>query len=78
LEKNEIKDKSKIYNIYSCDFRYSASYYFSKNMKLVDRLKEADYAICFTRWNGDKKIPGKIIYTVEREGTPLSFVKILN
>ena len=77
LEKNEIRDKSKIYNIYSCDFRYSASYYFSKNMKLVDSLKEADYAICFTRWNADKKIPGKVIYIVEREGTPLSFVKKL-
>jgi len=78
LEKNEIKDKSKIYSIYSCDFRYSASYYFSKNMKLVDSIKDAKYAICFTRWNDDKKIPGKVIHTVEREGTPLSYVKKLN
>lgn len=77
LIKNEMKNSKKSYAIYSCDYRFSASYYFSPQMKLVDHLSDADYAVCFTRWNEDKKIPGKIIYTVQRQGVPLSFVKKL-
>ncbi len=76
LEKNEIK-KNKTYKIFSCDYRFSASYYFLENMKLVDQLEQADYAICFTRWNEDRKIRGKTIYVVKRESTVLSYVKKL-
>lgn len=74
LKLNEIKDKNKIYKIYSCDNTFSSSYYFTKNMKLEKDLIKADYAVCFTRWNDHKKIPGKVIYVVEREGIPLNKV----
>lgn len=74
LKKNEIK-KEKNYSIFSCDNTFSSEYYFSKNMKLVKNVKEADYAVCYTRWNGDKNIPGKTIYIVSREGVRLNVVK---
>lgn len=77
LKSNEIKDSKKIYRIFACDNTFSSSYYFVKNMKLEKDLAKADYAVCFTRWNDDKKIRGKIIHVVERDGVPLNFVKKL-
>lgn len=33
-----------------------------------------DYMICWERFNENKKVQGKIIYTVSREGVPLTYV----
>lgn len=53
----------------------SSSYYFKKNMTQTGIMVEADYCISFTRWYLHNLCPGKIVYTVEREGVPLVFIK---
>ncbi len=63
------------YTVYNCTDPVQASYYFTPNIVSVDNPNDADYAICFTRYNLDKHIKGKTIYTVRREGVPLMFVK---
>lgn len=77
LKENEI-DLSRSYKINTCGHPVSSYYYFSEKMKWVEKLEEADYFICYTRFNQHKLVPeSKTIYTVAREGVPLNFVKKL-
>lgn len=63
-------------NVHSCAEPFLASYYFADNMIFVDDLDEADYYICFTRWDAHNRIsPDKTIYTVWRDGVPLNYVR---
>ncbi|OGK25603.1 hypothetical protein A2954_01265 [Candidatus Roizmanbacteria bacterium RIFCSPLOWO2_01_FULL_37_12] len=55
----------------------SSSYYFKPNMSLTTDPLTADYIFTFTRWNFHTRHQGKTIYTVEKEGVPLIFVKQL-
>lgn len=67
--------KDKFYKIKVEGDPLSSSYYFLKNMKLIDNPLEADYVITFTRWGLDKFHQGEVIYTVERQGVPLVYIK---
>jgi len=74
---NNINDKKSTYNIIVEGDPLSTQYYFAKNMKLVTDSTQADYFIASTRWNLHERYGGKTIYTVEREGVPLIFIKKL-
>ena len=75
--KQNINDPKKTYKIYVEGDPLSSSYYFKPNMQLTTDLVKADYIFTFTRWNFHIRHPGKTIYTVEREGIPLIFIKKL-
>jgi len=73
------KTKEKI-KVAVCGNIFSASYFFSRNMKVVYNLevvynkKEADYIICNERSDFYKKINGEIIYIIKRDGVNLGYV----
>ncbi|OGK24952.1 hypothetical protein A3A46_00860 [Candidatus Roizmanbacteria bacterium RIFCSPLOWO2_01_FULL_37_13] len=71
----KVNDPKKQYQIFAEGDPLSSSYYFKPNTKLTLNVNEADYIFTFTRWNFHLRHPGKTIYTVEREGVPLIFVK---
>lgn len=76
LTSNRIRNPKKIYAIFVCDNPDLAYPFFKENMIVVNNLKLADYALCYTRDGADKTITfGTIIHTVEREGTILNYVK---
>ena len=70
-----INDPKKTYRIFSEGYQYSSDKYFKKNATFTYDFARADYIFTFTRWNADQKHSGKIIYTVEREGVPLIYIK---
>ena len=49
-------------------------YYLSDNLERAGSYETADYAVCSEYTKEYKKIPGKIIYTVERDSVPLNYV----
>ena len=70
-----INDSKKQYKILVEGDPLSSSYYFKPNMQLTINEAEADYIFTFTRWNFHVRHPGTTIYTVQREGVPLIFIK---
>ncbi len=47
-------------------------------MKWTNDLQQADFYVCFTRWNQDKLTnQGRIVHVVEREHTPLIYIRSL-
>ena len=63
------------YNISVCGPHHSASYFFPSNVMLAYDADEADYIICYTRWNNHKQFDNEVIInTVSRMGVPLSFI----
>jgi hypothetical protein len=76
LKQNEGSEFSKReYRIWVVGPEVSASYYFPTNFKLTKDARLADFAISFTRWGLDKKVPGTPIVAVERMGVELAVVK---
>jgi len=73
LEKNVTNDKKKR-KIYTCGTSLSVFYYFTDNLEWVANYDQADFAICYTGSAEYKKIPGKIIHTVQRDSVPLNYV----
>ncbi|OGK12097.1 hypothetical protein A3C98_04055 [Candidatus Roizmanbacteria bacterium RIFCSPHIGHO2_02_FULL_37_15] len=70
-----LNDPKKQYKIFVEGDPLSSYYYFKPNMRLTADLPSADYLFTFTRWNFHIRHPGKTIYTVEKEGVPLIFIK---
>jgi len=68
------QNKKNNYNVYTCGLPLTLILYFPPNMTWVGSADKADYAICSTSQIEYKKIPGKIIHTVERDDVPLSLV----
>jgi hypothetical protein len=60
----------------NCSQPFLTEYYLRKTAELrdrftpVDRREDADVFLATTRWNCDR-VPGRVLYTVERMGTPL-------
>lgn len=77
LIENKI-EKNKKYPVYFCGSSLSMLYYLTENMELVDSYYKADYAVCSEYTKEYKKIPGEVIYTVERDSVPLNFVIKIN
>ncbi len=73
LKNNKIQENKK-YSIYVCGSSLSVFYYFSNNMEWVGSYDKANYAICSEYTKEYKKIPGKVIHTVERDSVPLNYV----
>ncbi len=61
--------------IYTCAHPFISAYYFDESMHWSDNPAESDYNICYTRDINHAKLPGDIIYTVDRFNVPLSIVK---
>ncbi len=74
LKNNIAKKTKKNIKVAICGNIFSASYFFSRNMKVVYHENEADYVICNERSDYYKKINGEIVYTVKREGVNLGYV----
>ncbi len=72
LKENELIE-GKEYSIYTCSTSLSILNYFTNEMTVVHKASEADYAVCLTRGNEYKKIPGKIINVVTRDSVPLNY-----
>lgn len=72
-----INDPKKQYKIVTEGDPLSSTYYFKSNMLLTSNRTTADYLFTFTRWNFHIRHPGKTIYTVQRDGVPLLFIKKL-
>lgn len=70
IKKNIIDNKLKIY---VCGNEAAVKYYLPE-ISAVRDYKIANYAICGERLNKHKEIKGKIIYTVSREGVPLTHI----
>ena len=75
LQKHELKD-GQLYRIFTLGNVPQAKFYFSLNMRPVEKAEDADYSIVMTR-AGLKPEPDdmeKVIHRVEREGAPLCYV----
>ncbi len=70
-----LNDPKKTYTIYTEGWQQSSTEYFKPNMIFTYDFPSADYVFTFTRWNADKKHTGKIVYTVQRKGVPLVYIK---
>lgn len=77
FNKHIYKD-GKSYAIATDGNRYSLIPYFKKNTSITFNPVAANYMFTFTRWGFFLKLPGKIIYTLEREGVPIIFIKEVN
>lgn len=76
FEKRTAIDPNRTYTLNTCGHPSSSIPYFLPNMKWVGDLKEADYFICYTRYGQHKLVSDeKTLYTVDRDGIPLNFVK---
>ncbi|HYK08226.1 MAG TPA: glycosyltransferase family 39 protein [Candidatus Eisenbacteria bacterium] len=51
-----------------------SSPYIQKDMLLSH--EKATISYCYTRWNKDKELPGKIIHIVQRQGVPLQVITL--
>ena len=67
------KDKSQVY---PCEMSFAVQYYAKGKFEIVDSTKKADYILCDYETNRAEKIPGNVIYVVERLDTPLLYVKV--
>ena len=52
----------------------SASYYYPDHFVPVSGPDQADYAISFTRWDLHRRVPGRTIARVQRQGAILAVV----
>jgi hypothetical protein len=78
LIKNEITNPEKVYKIKTCGHHFSSSYYFKSNMERAENLQEADYFVCYTRFDQHLEVADeKTIFVVKRQGVPLNYVKKL-
>lgn len=74
--RDNLPGDEKIYTIKTCGQTISSTHYFSPRMRWVADLKDADYLICYTRFNEHLQLPAEsVLYTVFRDGVPLNYVK---
>lgn len=79
LKQNQLTNPDKTYKIFTCTDPQQTEYYFTPNMITVDKIEDANYFICFTRYNWDKQVKdSNTIHVVKREGVPLNYVKSVN
>ncbi len=68
------KAKKKTYTIYSCGLPLTMLHYFNMDMVWADSPDKADFAVCSASQPDYKSLSGNVIYTVSRDGVPLSYV----
>lgn len=67
---NVIKSNLKIY---TCGNEAAIIYYLPE-AKAVKNAAEADYAVCWERMDDYKNIKGRIVHTISRQATPLTYI----
>lgn len=77
LKNNEI-DPNREYYIINCGHPFSGMYYLRDNMHWTDKIAEADYHVCYTRFNQHLLVAeDKTIYIIKRFGVPINFIRKL-
>jgi hypothetical protein len=77
LEQYEI-GSDKTYYVLTCGDRSGSKFFYSANMKWAEDITRADYYVCFTRWNEHTATSqGEIVHVVERDQTPLIYIRRL-
>jgi 4-amino-4-deoxy-L-arabinose transferase-like glycosyltransferase len=71
--KNSFASQNKTLYIDPC-IAHLSSPYIQKGMILSH--EKATISYCYTRWNKDKELPGKIIHTIQRQGVPLQVITL--
>lgn len=76
LQTHELTEPNRVYKV--CAFGHPPQYkiYFTPNMRYVETVQEADYAIIMNRTGTKPELQDepKVIHRVEREGVPLCFI----
>ncbi len=65
----------RVVRVWAVGAERSASYYFPDYLVPVSGPEQADYVISFTRWDLHRRVPGRTIARVERQGAVLAVVK---
>ena len=66
---------TRTYRALVCGYPLSALYFFPPYVKYTTVAAEADFYVSFTYDNCDRKLDGRLIAEVERDGVALSVVK---
>ena len=66
--------EKKTYSIYVDGPYLSATYYFPDNFTRTDDPDTADFLFTHTRWDLDKKLPGRQIASIRRMGVDLTVI----
>lgn len=64
--------------VYTCSHPTASYYYFPEWMVYTDTLSEADFALCWNRYNDLEKIDGEIIHTIQRQGVTFQYIVKIN
>lgn len=76
--KNYHPDLKRKIRVFNASEPFQTAYYLEKTPELRDRFEMVrstpDIYLSTTRWERHKNIPGKVLYTVERDHTPLLYV----
>jgi len=76
--KNYHPDLKRKIRVMNASEPFQTAYYLEKTQELRDRFEmvqtDPDIYLSTTRWERHKIIPGKVLYTVERDHTPLLYV----
>jgi hypothetical protein len=77
-ERDGAAARNRVYDVWAVGPERSASYYFPHNFVPVSSAALADFAISFTRWGLDRRVPGRPVAYVERQGAMLAVIKEMN
>lgn len=69
------KNPSKKLKVFTCDNDFGVVYYSHFSFDLVPRPKDANITICDSFRDTVRKFDQPILYTVQREGVPLNFIR---
>ncbi len=77
LKKSEISGDRE-YFVVNCGHPFSGMYYLRDNMRWTEKVEEADYHVCYTRFNNHLAVSNdKTIYIIKRFGVPINFIRKL-
>lgn len=78
IKSNIAKDKNNRISLAVCGTSFTSAYYMNTSMILSDDMNTADYAICWDRFDDNKKILGTLIHSIQREGVSLVGIYKIN
>lgn len=77
--RDQLNDQKKPVKVATCGQTISSTHYFAPNMTWTPNIHEADYFVCYTRFNEHMAVPDdKTIYSVKRAQVDLAYVKKLH
>lgn len=78
IKNNIVKDKTNRISLAVCGTSFTSAYYMNTSMMLSDDISNANYAICWDRFDDNKEIRGTLIHSIKREGVPLVGIYKIN